>query len=198
MGTTTEARCINCGQELPTGQNPPQPCPACGSERKEVRATISASVGLTQTIRTAASSANNAAVRLHQLEAAVVELEQALGEHNVTETQHATKHALEALHELEDDRRRGEWSHAAWASADVGLWRGLLGARNAAHHLTFPVVTRHSDTPRDESLVWSLDANAIAGLRSTQQRTEYNARVAGQPVLPQLRKAAALVAHEVK
>lgn len=183
------ARCSDCNTPLPAGENPPRQCPNCGSDRRTVTASITNTVGFTTKMEYAVRAANDAKARLGQLAEAITALEIALDEHRVTGTQEATKRALEALHELKDDLdKRQAWSQAGWDENAIGLWHGLLGARNVAHHQPATVVTRHSGRPRDESLLWSIEPSVIATLRKPRERVEYNARLDGQAVLPQLRE----------
>lgn len=160
---------------------------------------MTASIGLTTSIEYATSASNDAKARVRQLADAIDALESALDAHLVSETQDATKRALEALHELADDlKERHEWSQTGWDLNAIGVWHGLLGARNAAHHQPASVVSRHSGRPHDESLLWGLEPATIATLRSKRQQAEYNARLSGQPVLPQLRQILALLTEAVQ
>jgi hypothetical protein len=193
-----EVRCSDCGTLLPSGQNPPLPCPECGSESRSVSASVSASIGISTSVEYATSANNDAKARVWQLEFAIGALEAALNQHLVTETQNAAKAALEAIHELADELKRGEWSQARWGEQAVGLWHGLLGARNAAHHKASPIVARHSGKSRDESLLWSVDPETIATLRWPHQQTAYNERLHGHAVLPQLRQMLLLLKEAVE
>jgi hypothetical protein len=185
-------RCTDCDTHLPTGENPPRPCPNCGSDRRTVTASITATVGVATSIEYAVSASNDAKARVRQLADAITALDIALDEHRVSEIQDATKRALEALHELKDDLdERQAWSQIGWDENAIGLWHGLLGARNAAHHQPVSIVTRHSGRSRDESLLWSIEPAAIATLHKARECAEYNARLDGKAVLPQLREVLA-------
>jgi hypothetical protein len=185
-------RCSDCDTVLPTGESPPPPCPSCGSDRRVVTASITNTIGITDSIEYVVSASNDAKARVRQFAGAIAALEIALDEHRVSETQDATKRALEALHELKDDLDvRQEWSQAGWDENAIGLWHGLLGARNAAHHQPVSIVTRHSGRPRDESLLWSIEPAVIATVHKERERVEYSARLDGKAVLPQLRQVLA-------
>lgn len=179
--------CLDCGTQLSAGQDRPPPCPNCGSERKVVSAEVTISAGATLATTASVRSTNKADGRVRQLDKAISEIEATVG--SISDEQAATKQALEAIHELEDGRReRQEWSQTGWGHANIGLWHGLIGARNAAHHSDSPIVERD-----DAGLKWDVDASAIQGLPSTRQQAEYNNRLAGQLALPQLRTILALV-----
>jgi hypothetical protein len=185
-------RCSDCDTPLPSEGNPPRPCPKCGSDRRTVTASLTTTIGFATKMEYAVSASNDAKARVGQLSEAIAALEIALDEHKVSETQDATKRALEALHELKDDLdKRQEWSQAGWDENAIGLWYGLLGARNAAHHQPASIVTRHSGRPRDESLLWSIEPTVIATLHKERERVEYEARLDGKAVLPQLREVLA-------
>jgi hypothetical protein len=158
-----------------------------------VAAAITQSIALVQSITYATSSSNAAPTRVLEFGGALSDIGWAIDAGDNTGAQTATKRALEAIHELADCLKRGEWRQSDWDADSIGLWTGLLGARNAAHHTSSSVVVKHSDMPRDDRLRWDLDADVIAGLHSPAQKVEYNARVAGQPVLPQLRSVLGLL-----
>lgn len=141
---------------------------------------------------------NTPEARRRQLQTAIEEMEAAEVNRAIQAANDATKRALEAVHELFDCAERGEWSRAGWSADDVGLLRAHVGARNASHHTSSSVVALHggTETP-DLSLRWDLSPSAIAGLPSQAQRNEFNARLAGQPVLPEFRKLATRIAASI-
>jgi hypothetical protein len=141
-----------------------------------------------------ARSANDAAARGRQLRQAVGDITTAVDKGRISDTQKATKQALEALHELEDCRsKRQEWSQTGWDQTSLDLWTGLTGARNAAHHLASPIVVVSSGGQADDRVRWDVEASAVQQLQSSKQQAAYTRQVAGQAVLPQLRKVLALV-----
>lgn len=114
-------------------------------------------------------------------------MEQVIDAGSVSDAQDALKRALEAVHELADCLQRNEWVQADWAPDELGLWHAHIGARNAAHHTSSAVAVLHSDVGRDERLIWDMQDQAIASLRSQRQACNYASRLAGRPVLPHLR-----------
>ena len=156
-----------------------------------------ASLAMNVELTLRARSANDAKASVGTLNNAVAELEDALGVGHVGRIQDAVKLALEAIHELEDARKRGEWSQAGWDADAVGLWRGLNGARNASHHSASHIVVFQTVSDRDDCALWDIEPAAIADLRSERQQIEYNARLAGKATLPQLRDVAAAVTAAV-
>jgi predicted nucleic acid-binding Zn-ribbon protein len=192
--TTRAAACADCGAALGTADEPARPCPECGSERLAYLVAIHAEVKLNATAGWTARSSNDARTRLGALREAAADIEASVEASHVSKTQDATKRALEAIHELQDcHSERQEWSQAGWNSNDLGLWTGLIGARNTAHHKTSHIVALSSGGNTDDRLKWDIEESAIAELRFPIQRQEYEVRVAGQPVLPQLRSVLALV-----
>jgi len=55
----------------------------------------------------------------------------------------------------------------------------------------------HGEPIRDERLRWDIHPKAVAMLNSAAQRREYNAHLAGQPVLPALRDLCARLAASI-
>ena len=188
------AKCSACGTALTVGV--PGHCPACGSEQRTVAVEMSISVGMQIHTTYAVTGSNGAEAGILQLHQALDLLDDIVVGGPIQDVQVATKRALEAIHELEDGRRvRSEWQQTGWGADQLGLWQGLLGARNAAHHSSSPVVTRHGPNSheREDRLRWHLEPQAIRSLRSKDQRREYNARLDGLAVLPQLHEVLALV-----
>jgi hypothetical protein len=170
------------------------PCPECGSEARDVKVRLVASVGFGTNMETAARSANDVDSRARQLDSAIADIGAAVADGRPSAAQDATKRALEAIHELADCLKRGEWVQTGWSADDVGLWHGLIGARNASHHTSSEIVVLRSGEQPDERLRWDLDAAAIAELDSKRQRAESSARAAGEPVVLTLRTIATLIA----
>jgi hypothetical protein len=112
----------------------------------------------------------------------------------ISEAQCAAKNALEALHGLEDGRRkRGEWTYASWTAEEIEEWNGLMGIRNAAHHLSVRAVVLVGGSDHvssDEDLQWTTDTLAID---SNVQAAAYASRLAGKPVLRTLDQAASRI-----
>ena len=192
--------CTTCGAELPSSFGTGDqrfPCPTCGATTTFTGgASLKPSVSASYSVHTA----NTATARRQALEAAVAGVESAVDSNTVSDAVSAVKQALEVMHELDDCLRRGEWTRAGWTPDDCGLWLGHMGARNAAHHHSSPsagVVALHSGRQRDGRLTWDIDPAAIVGVSNfnkkygPMQAREYNARLAGKPVLPGLRQIAA-------
>lgn len=155
--------------------------------------------GQAATLSMIVRSPNTAVARERQLQEAIAEIERAVTTRTIRTANDATKRALEGIHELGDCERRGEWSQAGWGPDDVGLWRAHIGARNASHHTSSTVVALHADadTPT-QHLRWDLDSAAIASLDSAVQQREFNARLAGQDVLPPLKALASKISAAVR
>jgi hypothetical protein len=141
-----------------------------------------------------AQSPNNVSARKRALGAATRDATAAIVDGEVAAAQAAVKRALEAIHELNDCQRAKEWQQAGWSSADLQLWTGHIGARNAAHHSSLPIVTLRGVTAVDDHLVWSAD---VSSLRYPDQAMAYAAALHGQAVLPLLATIATLVAGSV-
>jgi hypothetical protein len=149
---------------------------------------------------------NAALGRRHALEAALADAEASIDGNRAGAAQSAVKQALEMIHELEDCRRRGEWTQSTWSPDDLGLWTAHVGARNAAHHNTSSsagVIALHSGDQRDDRLTWDVDPASIANLsvfskkHGPAQAQEYTARLAGKPVVPGMRQILALLKRSV-
>jgi len=99
------------------------------------------------------------------------------------------KDVLDELHALDDARRtRTEWSDATWTRADKDRWQALLGARSAAHHMSEHVAAIESG--KDERVLW---IDTIPPVQNEKQRKLYHALLAGNPALPDLDHALALL-----
>jgi hypothetical protein len=98
--------------------------------------------------------------------------------------------ALQAIHGL----ATGGLKRKGWTSDQRGIWEGLIGARNAAHHKGANVIAMWSERG-EQRLRWQID-NALS-IRSHSQRTEFIARLQGRPALPQLREIRSLLEHTV-
>jgi hypothetical protein len=144
-----------------------------------------------------ASSGNNPTTRRASLEREYANIGTAVKAGDSAWAQDAVKSALEAIHELDDGRRkRGEWSWAGWTSDEQGLWQTHIGARNASHHSSSGVVTLRVDG-NGASLLWDIAPQTIAGLHFPDHATQYRQRLAGRPVLPALGDVVALVTSAV-
>ena len=140
-----------------------------------------------------AHTTNTGAARTRQLDAALDRVHAAVASNDVGAVQDALKQALEAVHELADCLRRGEWSQDGWNDDERGLWIAHLGARNAMHHTSSALVVLHSDAVPDQRLMWESSID----VRSAQQQAEYSARLSGQAVLPVLRLLVSRVSDAV-
>jgi hypothetical protein len=146
------------------------------------------------TVKTAVATSNRAQAHLWQLSEALTQLREPAESLSIAQLQQRAKSGLEAIHELKlDSSERGEWSDAAWSEEQKQLWRGLLGARNAAHHEPFPVVEELGQGEPEQRLRWCLPDEAIANLHSAKQQAAYRAVVHDQAVIPQLTEALKLV-----
>lgn len=90
-------------------------------------------------------------------------------------------------------------AQAGWTPNEEGLWHAHLGARNAVHHFSSTAVALHGDGARDARLTWELERHAITELsrRSQRQAHEYTVRLAGQPVVTNLRVITSRVSADV-
>jgi uncharacterized Zn finger protein (UPF0148 family) len=179
-----EAKCPHCGAALPSTEGVVT-CAACRRRIPFIRASAEARSEAHLAIHVKSPNASTA--RRLALEQAVDDVERAVQNRNNHDAQLATKRALEAIHELQDCANRSEWSMSGWSKADAETWNGLLGARNIAHHTSAGVVALHGEGLPQDHLKWDIDASALGELRSRAQARAYNARLANQPVLPQLR-----------
>lgn len=162
------------------------------SHEKELAAelTLKAEATSSASLDLSVESPNAATARRLALEAAIVDVEHAVKRRSNHDAQLGTKRALEAVHELEDCRKRGEWTQTGWDANALGLWKGLIGVRNMAHHSSSGIVALHGTPRPDEQLKWRVSAAALADLRKERpaQAKEYSARLDGQPVLYSLRE----------
>lgn len=175
------------------GDEPLPPCPYCGDSASEYRAsgTVTASVSVSATY--VATGGNTAANRRDALIAAIDDAATATESGRAGDAVSAIKRALEAIHELEDcadpqKRTPVEWTKPAWTPAQHEQWVALLGAPNAAHHYSAPVVELHGDTSTSgHQLRW---APSIPQVQWVPQRQAYAAQLASQPAIPLLRAVA--------
>src|SRR5688572_30307706 len=179
--STLRVFCLDCGaelpRELPTGRPRPA-CKTCGSNRIDVHASSRVSGGGTATTSSESRSHNRAASRVADLRSAVAAARTAVDARSISHALSAVKRALEAIHELDDCRRRGEWSYDTWSPAEIGAWTAHIGARNAAHHHSWDAVflaggSAHSHTPAHDDLKWDRQIPAIT---SPHQASEYTSR----------------------
>jgi hypothetical protein len=173
------------------------PCPVCGATAINVAVAIAITVHPSISVSYVARTTNTAATRRVALESAVRSIEQAVAGGSTHDSQQALKAALEAIHELGDCLRRGEWAQAGWSVDDLVSWHAHIGARNAAHHTSSAIAATHSAVNLDDRLRWDIDPQAVASLQSQRQARDYLARLDGQPVLPPLRALAGRVSSAV-
>ncbi len=193
--------CAACGADLlsayVTAGAEREPCRACGATGIAVSLAVADEIDVADSLSWSTRTTNTAAARKRQLESALADVEQAVDGGSVSDAQDALKRALEAMHELSDCLKRGEWVQAGWTADDLAVWHAHIGARNAAHHTSSALAPLHSHGTRDERLTWDIEQRAIASLPSPRQAGEYNARLAGQPVLPNLRAMVVRVSDAV-
>lgn len=113
-----------------------------------------------------------------------------------SDCQRALKHALSAVHEL-NDRLKDEWDQNGWDQTEVALWTAHLGARNRAHHAVDGLIALHSHPESEARLVWDLSPDAVDQNRSATGKAEFRELLAGRPVLPPLRRLAARAARSI-
>jgi hypothetical protein len=194
--------CTQCSTTLEPWLGEPSsrpPCPNCGSTIRSFARGASEDLGLSGSLSYVVRSPNEAKARRRRLEDALAAVEEAVLTNTISTAQDAVKQGLEAIHELNDGlgKTPSEWSQSDWDGDEVGLWCAHVGARNAAHHESDVVVALYSEGATDEHLRWELSASAIASLRSNAQQREYNARLAGEAVLPPLRTVVSRLASTV-
>lgn len=143
-----------------------------------------------------ARTTNASAAKLQQLTIAVDELTAALAANSPSDCQRALKHALAAVHEL-NDRLKDEWDQNGWDQTEVALWKAHLGARNRAHHAVDGLIALHSHPESEARLVWDLSPDAVDQNRSATGKAEFRELLAGRPVLPPLRRLAARAARSI-
>ena len=124
---------------------------------------------------------NTAAARKRQLQNAIADVDAAVRARTMGQIQNDLKRALEAIHELEDCRRGGEWSQAGWDVRALGLWHAHLGARNAAHHESSGIFSLPGQP--GQPLVWAIPAHRVQ-----EQEAEQGAGIAST-ALPARRSA---------
>jgi hypothetical protein len=113
------------------------------------------------------------------------------------QAQMVVKRAIEAIHELDDSRRkpRGELSFAGWNPSEVELWSAHVAARNIAHHQSVGFVRLHGVGRPEQWLRWAIAEQALTrleqrGKESKRQADAYRARLADRPVLAPLQTLA--------
>ena len=137
--------------------------------------------------------ANNlSAAKRDELEAAIDRIEHAVASRDVADAQLATKAAVEAMHALEDDRKkRQEWSYASWSQIEIDAWHAHMPARNAAHHYSDPFIALRSGTEEATRLSWDVRSTTLTKLHHQCHVPAYVALLHGQPVVTTLRAALA-------
>jgi predicted nucleic acid-binding Zn-ribbon protein len=192
------AHCSKCGTLRGDANEAPRaPCSECGCTTMSFHVCAKDHVSVTDNVSAVSRTTNASMARVMQLDAAVADIGTAVDGGSVHAAQAALKHALEAIHELTDCLERSEWSQQGWSADDLGLWRAHIGARNAAHHKSWSAVALHTDGSRDDRLRWDLNPSDMNQLQSRSQAAEFSSRLAGQPVLPALRRLAVLVSSAV-
>jgi len=134
-----------------------------------------------------------AATRLGKVQAAIDRLAEPDRQAHLDQALELVMAALEGMHQLEDARKRGEWSNAHWSSAEVDLWNAHLGARNGAHHKDWTPIWWYSDGSGSGER-WS---RGLPRIRSAPQRAAYSARLENKAVLPSLHAICALLAGAI-
>jgi hypothetical protein len=174
------AVCMESEAELelaPAPSVPRPPCRQCGSNRMKVYVSVSDSAAVTSSVHTEAASNNDSVARMGELRDAIARCRTAACERRISDAQAATKNALEALHGLEDGRRnRHEWAQSGWTSDELAEWTGLMGVRNAAHHLDTRVVVLvggSDHVPSEADLQWT---TLPLPINSSVQASAYAAR----------------------
>ena len=196
--------CRTCGAERSRpgpGGDRREPCLRCGDLALEYRASGTVTAHATVSASYVVTGGNTAVNRRDSLAAAIDEADAAAASGRAGDAVSAIKRALEAIHELQDcadpkKRPTVEWTKSAWTPAQNDRWFALLGARNAAHHFSAPVVELHGDTTRPGHVLrW---APGISPVQSKSQRKAYAAMLAGQPVIPLLRGVAADISAAIR
>jgi hypothetical protein len=140
------------------------------------------------TIRNFVAHPNDSNSRMRVLRAALKEAEAGASDGFVRRAQDGVKRALESLHELNDERRRGKWSSNGWSATDVETWTGLMGARNVSHHEGASIVRMDGE----HRLTWSIDDPDL--FRYPSQYECFMRRVANGEVTPMLQRIVELLA----
>lgn len=199
VSESISVRCAACGSPRPDedAQRPGTPCAQCGSTTRDISVVVTETIGAaTDSVSYTARTTNATAAKLRQLTTAADELANALAANHPSDCQRALKHALTAVHEL-NDRLKDEWDQDDWDQADVALWKAHLGARNRAHHGVDGLIALHSHPESDNRLVWDLSPDAVDKNQSATGKVEFRSLLAGQPVLPALRRLAARAARSI-
>jgi hypothetical protein len=198
------AFCRDCGRELgpPVAGEPRPPCPVCFGKTVDVKQAIRVSGGGGASLAYEVRINNDAVARVVALVDALAEVEAQVAAHSTHNAQEALKRALEAIHELGDCRRAGEWKQDGWSPDEIGLWIAHIGARNAAHHNSLPIVVRVGRSDRDDGLRWDVQPQALKNLRARgkhceRQATEYSDRLHDKHVLPALRDTVKLISAAI-
>jgi hypothetical protein len=195
-----QVTCSTCGGDLPiaysTGADR-APCENCGGTSITVSVHGGDKVRVSASATYVVQTTNAAGSRRLRLQAELGDLEGQVSRNSLADCHVVLKRALEALHELADCLKRGEWTQTGWTADELGLWRAHLGARNVAHHSSHPVIALRSHADPNERLHWDIDGSALGGLHSATQQNEYASRLHGHGVLPPLRLLVARVAASV-
>jgi len=204
VATVDRTICTNCGADRSTATKDPDdpgrwsPCPQCGSRAITHEVTATATIHVSGSATSVSLSGNNAQTRLLALQDAIDDADAAVTDSSARRALGAVKRALEAMHELNDDHdKRRVWSRGSWLTGDHESWKAHMGARNAAHHLAPHVVELHGHGTHDDRLRWAIDEPTLQDLDSAKQAQAYRTSLHGKPVLPELRRLAALVAQQV-
>lgn len=147
--------------------------------------------------RAEVASNNDSLARLCDFQQALLRVQRAAENRNISEAQSAVKSALEAIHELDDCAKRGEWTQASWTPQDVETWRGHIGARNAAHHESahaVHLVTGSAHTPSRDDLH---RARELPPIDRAGQVAAYKTRLASKRVVSSLAAIDTLLSRSI-
>jgi hypothetical protein len=142
---------------------------------------------------------NGVQAKLIAFDIAVKSLHQLVSSSSVTDAQdikRAVTGALDAMHSLNDQCGKGEWSMSGWSNDDLGLWRAHMAARNVDHHQSATIIHIDHRGNSDSRCYWAISSQSLSqvlGKPATNGANEYARLLDQKPVLDGFKKLLSLV-----
>ena len=171
---------------MPSGNEKRQPCSNCGGTGRKIMQTLSDTVRVSDGMEFAVQPSNAVAGKYSQFKSAMAAVLHAQKENSAGALQRLVKQVLEAIHELDDCRRNGDWDQTGWSQRDSDLWLAHIAARNAAHHFPDNLVVLRGGDSKSTQLEWALSSSTLGNLQSQRGVLEFNRLLLGRKVLPSL------------
>jgi hypothetical protein len=113
----------------------------------------------------------------------------------------AVSEALDAIHSLENQRRRREWSMNEWSTDDRDLWSGHIAVRNVDHHQSASII--HIDHQGDSGMRcrWAISEDSLSRVQGRPEingADAYSLLLDQRPVLIGLNRLLSLVQSAIQ